>query len=69
MGQGFGRTYVQFERGAGKLTLALYQRRSLAKTAGVAPDGSGSHRLTIISQTESFTDPDGFTWSKPTCQN
>ncbi|WP_407703638.1 hypothetical protein [Streptomyces triticagri] len=30
--------------------------------AGIAPDGSGSHRLTIGGDTEPFTDPDGFAW-------
>jgi hypothetical protein len=28
----------------------------------VAPDGTGSHRVTINSATGPFTDPDGFTW-------
>jgi hypothetical protein len=27
-----------------------------------APDGTGSHRLTIGSDAGSFTDPDGFSW-------
>jgi hypothetical protein len=42
--------------------LGLYGRRALAKDAGVAPDGTGSHRLTIGSDAGSFTDPDGFSW-------
>ena len=42
--------------------LALYGRRALAKTAGVAPDGTGSHRIAINSTAGTFTDPDGFTW-------
>jgi hypothetical protein len=29
---------------------------------GVAPDGTGSHRLTIGSDAGPFTDPDGFAW-------
>ena len=42
--------------------LGLYGRRALAKDAGVAPDGSGSHRLAIGGDAGSFTDPDGFEW-------
>ncbi len=34
----------------------------LAKTAGVSPDGTGSHRIAINSAAGPFTDPDGFTW-------
>jgi len=40
----------------------LVRRRALAKDAGVAPDGTGSHRLTIGSESGPFTDPDGFAW-------
>jgi len=40
----------------------LVRRRALAKDAGVAPDGTGSHRLTIGSEAGPFTDPDGFAW-------
>lgn len=58
----FPRKYVQFETGSAPVTLALYGRRALAKDAGVAPDGSGSHRL-VISGAGPFTDPDGFTWA------
>lgn len=56
----YGRKYVQFE--SGPVTLALYGRRNLAKTAGVAPDGTGSHRIAVASPAGTFTDPDGFTW-------
>jgi predicted lactoylglutathione lyase len=56
----FGRRYVEFDTGPVKLTLS--QRRALAKVAGVAPDGTGSHRLTIGSDAGAFTDPDGFAW-------
>ena len=42
------------------VTLGLYGRRALAKDAGVAQDGSGSHRLIIGSGAGPFTDPDGF---------
>ena len=58
----FGRKYVQFASQSGPLTLALYGRRNLAKTASVSPDGSGSHRIVINSAAGSFIDPDGFTW-------
>ncbi len=44
------------------MTLALYGRKALAKDAGVAPDGSGSHRIAIGSGAGTFTDPDGFGW-------
>ncbi len=56
----FGRKYVQFA--TGHVKLALYGRRALAKDAGVSPEGTGSHRLVIGSDTGSFTDPDAFAW-------
>jgi uncharacterized glyoxalase superfamily protein PhnB len=62
----FGKKYVEFDSGPGPVKLALYGRRALAKDAGVAPDGSGSHRLAIGSDTGSFTDPDGFAWEMAT---
>ena len=58
----FGRKFVQFEPGSGRVTLGLYGQRALAKDAGVAPDGSGSHRIGIRSDAGPFTDPDGFAW-------
>jgi predicted lactoylglutathione lyase len=58
----FGRKYVEFDSPSGSVKLALYGRRALAKDAGVAPDGSGSHRIVINSAAGSFTDPDGFEW-------
>jgi predicted lactoylglutathione lyase len=64
--KGFGSKYVEFERGSGAVTLALYKRRALAKDAGVAPEGSGSHRLVIGSHLDAFSDPDGFAWEKVT---
>ncbi len=42
--------------------LALYGRSAAAKDAGVPPDGTGSHRIVIDSDTGPFTDPDGFAW-------
>jgi hypothetical protein len=62
VGRSFGRKYVEFDGAAGSVKLALYGRRALAKDAGVAPDGTGSHRLAIGSDAGSFTDPDGFAW-------
>lgn len=56
----YGRRYVQFA--SGPVTLALYGRHNLAKTAGVSPDGTGSHRLAITGSAGTFTDPDGFSW-------
>jgi hypothetical protein len=58
----FGRKYVEFAAPPNSVKLALYGHSALAKDAGVPADGSGSHRLTISSETEPFTDPDGFTW-------
>ncbi|MGY1495149.1 glyoxalase [Streptomyces sp. QTS52] len=58
----FGGTYVEFAAGSGPLKLALYKRRALAKDAGVAADGSGSHRLVLSSAAGPFNDPDGFVW-------
>lgn len=59
----FGSKYVEFATGSGPVKLALYKRRALAKVAGVSPDGTGSHRLTIGSDAGPFTDPDGFAWA------
>jgi predicted lactoylglutathione lyase len=58
----FGRKYVEFAPAPGRVKLALYGRRALAKDAGVSPDGTGSHRIVIGSDAGSFTDPDGFEW-------
>jgi catechol 2,3-dioxygenase-like lactoylglutathione lyase family enzyme len=57
----FGK-YVEFATPTSPVKLGLYGRRALAKDAGVAPDGSGSHRLAIGGDAGSFTDPDGFEW-------
>ncbi|HJQ47201.1 MAG TPA: glyoxalase [Amycolatopsis sp.] len=62
VGKSFGRKYVEFATPPSAIKFALYGRRALAKNAGVAADGTGSHRLVIGSDTGSFTDPDGFTW-------
>ncbi|MBP2338195.1 catechol 2,3-dioxygenase-like lactoylglutathione lyase family enzyme [Saccharothrix coeruleofusca] len=58
----FGRMYVEFAAGRGPVKPALYRRRALAKNVGVAPEGTGSHRIAIGGATEPFTDPDGFAW-------
>ncbi|MFD5227003.1 glyoxalase [Streptomyces qaidamensis] len=62
VGKSFGGKYVEFATG-GPVKLALYKRRGLAKVAGVSPDGTGSHRLTITGDAGPFTDPDGFAWT------
>jgi predicted lactoylglutathione lyase len=56
----YGTRYVEFDTGPIKLT--LNKRSALAKTAGVSPDGTGSHRLLIGSDAGAFADPDGFVW-------
>jgi catechol 2,3-dioxygenase-like lactoylglutathione lyase family enzyme len=58
----FGRKYVEFATPSTHIKLALYGRRALAKEAGVAPDGTGSHRIVIGCDAGPFTDPDGFVW-------
>ena len=58
----FGRKYVEFAAPAGHVKLALYGRRALARDAGVPPEGTGSHRIGIVSASGPFTDPDGFGW-------
>ncbi len=62
VGRSFGRKYVEFALPESPVKLALYGRRALAKTAGVPPEGTGSHRLVIAADTAPFTDPDGFAW-------
>jgi catechol 2,3-dioxygenase-like lactoylglutathione lyase family enzyme len=58
----YGRRYVEFDTPSSPVKLTLYERRALAKVAGVAPEGTGSHRLMIGSDAGPFTDPDGFVW-------
>jgi predicted lactoylglutathione lyase len=62
VGKSFGRMYVEFATPSSPVKLALYRRRALAKDAGVAAGGTGSHRLAIGSDAGPFTDPDGFAW-------
>jgi hypothetical protein len=62
VGKSFGGKYVEFDTPSSPVKLALYGRRALAKDAGVSPDGTGSHRIVIGTDAETFTDPDGFIW-------
>ncbi|WP_448808924.1 glyoxalase [Agromyces bauzanensis] len=61
VGKSFG-SYVDFDMKSSPIGLGLYKRRALAKDAGVAPEGTGSHRIQINADSGSFTDPDGFAW-------
>jgi uncharacterized glyoxalase superfamily protein PhnB len=61
VGKSFG-SYVDFATPSSPIGLGLYKRRALAKDAGVAPEGTGSHRIEIHGDAGSFIDPDGFTW-------
>jgi predicted lactoylglutathione lyase len=61
----FGSKYVEFNSAPSHVKLALYGRGALAKDAGVPPDGSGVHRLALVSEAGPFTDPDGFVWEAP----
>lgn len=58
----FGRKYVEFESGGGRVTLGLLSRKALAKDAGVPMAGSGSHRIALNGGGSAVTDPDGFAW-------
>jgi predicted lactoylglutathione lyase len=58
----FGGRYVEFEAPPSHVKLALYGRSALAKDAGVAADGTGSHRIVVDGDGAPFTDPDGFAW-------
>jgi predicted lactoylglutathione lyase len=62
----FGSKYVEFDTAGSPVKLALYGRRAAAKDAGIAPDGTGSHRIVICSDTGPFSDPDGFAWAAAT---
>ena len=67
--RGFGSKYVEFKAPPASVKLALYGRRALAKDAGVAADGRGSHRLVINGGAEPFTDADGFEWAPTAAQS
>ena len=59
----FGSKYVEFDNASAAVKLALYGRKALAKDAGVPPEGSGAHRISIDGDLGTFTDPDGFIWT------
>jgi hypothetical protein len=61
VGKSFGK-YVEFDLPQSPVKFGLYSTKALAKDAGVAPEGSGSHRVSIVSDATPFTDPDGFAW-------
>lgn len=61
VGKSFG-SYVDFKMGSSPIGFGLYKRAALAKDAGVPPEGTGSHRLTVGGDVGEFTDPDGFAW-------
>ncbi|MDQ2661952.1 MAG: glyoxalase [Actinomycetota bacterium] len=56
----YGRKYVEFD--SGPVSLTLNRRDALAKTVGLSPEGSGSHRLIIGGNIGSLVDPDGYAW-------
>ena len=56
-------SYVDFDTPEGSIGLGLYKRAALAKSAGIASDGGGSHRLVINGTSAGATDPDGFVWA------
>ncbi|MFI1990904.1 glyoxalase [Actinoplanes sp. NPDC020271] len=60
VGRSFGSRYVEFTAPARTVKLSLLKRKALAKAAGVAVDGTGSHRV-VIGGGGPGTDPDGFT--------
>lgn len=62
----FGSKYVEFQAADSPVKLALYSRRAAAKDAGVAADGTGSHRIVIVGGSGGYTDPDGFAWETAT---
>jgi predicted lactoylglutathione lyase len=69
VGKSFGSKYVEFKSPGANVKLALYGRGALAKDAGVAPEGSGAHRIAInVNGTNSFTDLDGFSWEPSPAQ-
>jgi predicted lactoylglutathione lyase len=61
VGKSFGGKYAELETGD-RVKLALSPRKTAAKNAGVAIEGSGSHRLAVTADAGDFTDPDGFAW-------
>jgi predicted lactoylglutathione lyase len=66
VGRSFLGKYVQFDTPSAPIKLALYRYRALARDAGIAAEGTGSHRIVIASHAGPFTDPDGFIWEAAT---
>ncbi len=62
VGKSYGSKYAEFDTPGSAVKLALYTRKAAAKNAGVAPEGSGSHRIVVVGDAGAFTDPDGFGW-------
>ena len=62
VGRSFGSKYVEFDAPARTVKMSLLKRKALAKAAGVAVDGTGSHRVVIGGGAAPKTDPDGFAW-------
>jgi uncharacterized glyoxalase superfamily protein PhnB len=62
LGKSFGGKYAEFDTPGSAVKLALYPRKAAAKDAGVAADGSGSHRLAVVGDLGTLTDPDAFSW-------
>ena len=61
VGKSFG-SYVDFATPSSPVGLGLYTRRALAKSAGISPEGRGSHRIRVDGAGGPFVDPDGFEW-------
>jgi uncharacterized glyoxalase superfamily protein PhnB len=55
-------SYVEFDLGSSPIGFGLLTRKALAKSAGVDPEGTGSHRIAINGDAAPLTDPDGFVW-------
>jgi uncharacterized glyoxalase superfamily protein PhnB len=57
----YGGKYAELETGD-RVKLALSPRKVASKNAGVALEGSGSHRLVVVGDLGTLTDPDAFSW-------
>lgn len=56
----YGKRYAELD--TPPVTVSLNPRTALAKTVGVAPDGTGSHGVVLLGGHGVFVDPDGFEW-------
>ncbi|CAL9470618.1 VOC family protein [Streptomyces althioticus] len=65
VGKSFGGKYVEFKGDPGSVKLSLYKRKALGKVTGVSTEGSGSHRIALVSPAGPFTDPDGYVCEAP----